>query len=216
MRSTTAAHMPRSRVTPSIPVSLVVIEIGAAAETLGDVTFAFSAGRFGTTAGAGFGSVARSIVDGAVAGRISIRSGDHAASAGTIINVPSVTSQTRRLAPAEARCIAIVTPSAAMRISVAFARRSSIGVFQPGSAAMSATSVGIIVLSPALTSAADCFAQPLHLGVLDVHVGHSQECGDRLLRGARKVCSDDVRQHVLTGLLGRFGRIVDVARPVFL
>ena len=70
------------------------------------------------------------------------------ARAGTKSSVPSVTSHTRWRAPADPRCIATVMPSAATSISVAFASSSSIGVFHPGSAAISEMSVGVTCYLP--------------------------------------------------------------------
>src|SRR4051812_5081918 len=57
----------------------------------------------------------------AVAGRILTGIGTQAISAGTSRSVESVTSQTRWRAPADARCIDNVIPSATSKISVAFA-----------------------------------------------------------------------------------------------
>src|SRR5688572_13599589 len=63
------------------------------------------------------------------AGRIARRSGPHAESAGTRRSIDSVTSHTRCRAPAEARCIARVIPSPAIKMSVAFASSTSIERF---------------------------------------------------------------------------------------
>ena len=65
-------------------------------------------------AGAAFSAAA------VVAGRILNGIGAQAVRAGTSSNVANVTSQTRCRAPAEARCIERVAPSATSRINVAF------------------------------------------------------------------------------------------------
>ena len=56
--------------------------------------------------------------------------GPHAVKAGTSKSVASVTSQTRCRAPADARCIESVTPSATRRMSVAFTSNISIEMLE--------------------------------------------------------------------------------------
>src|ERR671921_640440 len=128
-------------------------------------------------------------------------------------SAPSVTSQTRWRAPAEARCIARVIPSAATRISVALMRSNTSGRFQPAPATVSREE-RFIVLSPVLTRLADRSAQSLDLAVGHVDVGHAEECRHGLLRRSGEVGLNDVGEHILTRDLGGLRRIVHVARSV--
>src|SRR3982751_4746965 len=152
----------------------------------------------------------------ATAGSIWRRGGAHAVSTGVSASATSVTSQTRWRAPADARCMASVMPSAATRISVALMRSRTRGAFQLWAAPRSKREARVIGLSPVLARLSDRAAQPLDLVVVDVDVGHAEEGRDRLLGRSGEVGLHDVGEHVLARRLGRRGRIVDVARSVFL
>src|SRR6478609_5804851 len=149
-------------------------------------------------------------------GRISRRSGAHAVSTGISTSATSVTSQTRCRAPADARCMASVMPSAATRMSVALMRSRTRGAFQLWAAPRSKREARVIDLSPVLTGRTDRVAQPLDLVIADVDVGHAEERGDRLLGRSGEVGLHDVCEHILARRLGRRRRVVHVARAVFL
>src|SRR6476620_824390 len=152
----------------------------------------------------------------AAGGRISRRSGAHAVSAGIMTSATRVTSQTRCRAPADARCMASVMPSAATRISVALMRSRTRGAFQLWAAPRSKREARVIDLSPVLTRRTDRVAQPLDLVVADVDVGHAEERGDRLLGRSGEVGLHDVCEHILARRLGRRRRVVHETRAVFL
>ena len=105
-----------------------------------------------------------------VAGKTLSGIGPHAVSAGTSSNAANVTSQTRCRAPADARCIVSVIPSATSRMSVAFRSSISMETLEPVMPLRAVSKVDIIGLSPALTCATDGVAEPLDLGVADIDV----------------------------------------------
>src|SRR5687768_8442889 len=106
-----------------------------------------------------------------------------------------------------------------MSIKVAFARRTSIERFALERSATLETSADMadtIVLSPALAGAADCLAETVHFSVVEIDVRHPEQGGHRLLGRIAEISLHDVSQHIISGALGRLGRIVNVARTIFL
>src|SRR4029078_9440709 len=71
-------------------------------------------------------------------------------------------------------------------------------------------------LPPALTSAADSFPEAFDFSVFDVDVGNAKQRSYCLLRRTREISTDNMRQHVIAGMLCRFSWIIDIARAVFL
>src|SRR5438105_4415210 len=131
MISTTPPHSSRAIESPLSAGELAISFSRDDARAVGipvagaDGTAAFAASR-----ASGFASAA--VTEGAAgkivaaAGKILTGIGTQAINAGTSKSVLRVTSQTRWRAPADARCIESVIPSATSRIKVAFASRSII------------------------------------------------------------------------------------------